>query len=129
SEVAAGVARQEVEHVVEEADPGRDRSATAAVEIDGDLDVGLLGGALDRAFAHERFLSFFSFAHVLIGKPVPTFRGHAPRAARLLSGVAPPRHSIYHFDCTSMRQCLSHWRARISACSPHPPTSGTARRS
>ena len=46
------MARQQVEHVVEEADPGRDRRRAGAVEIDRDLDVGFLGGALDRAFAH-----------------------------------------------------------------------------
>jgi len=49
--VDARVARQEVEHVVEEADTGRDVRDTFAIEIDRDLDVGLLGGALDRTFA------------------------------------------------------------------------------
>ena len=43
----------EIEHVVEETDPGRNRRRAGAVEIDRDLDLGLLGGALDRAFAHE----------------------------------------------------------------------------
>ena len=48
-DVDARVARQQIEHVVEEADAGRDVRDALAVEIDRDLDVGLLGGALDRA--------------------------------------------------------------------------------
>ena len=52
-EVDARMTRQQVEHVVEEADPGRNRRRAGAVEIDRDLDVGFLGGAFDRAFAHE----------------------------------------------------------------------------
>ena len=36
------MARQQVEHVVEKADAGRDRRTALAVEIDGDLDVGFL---------------------------------------------------------------------------------------
>ena len=50
-DVDARVPRQQIEHVVEEADAGRDVGDALAVEIDRDLDVGLLGGALDRAFA------------------------------------------------------------------------------
>ena len=52
-DVDARVPRQEVEHVIEEADPGRDRRRAGAVEIDGDLDVGFLGLALHRALAHR----------------------------------------------------------------------------
>ena len=55
-EVDARMARQQVEHVVEEADAGRDRRRAGAVEIDLDLDVGLLGLALDRALAHGEVL-------------------------------------------------------------------------
>ena len=43
---------QKIEHVVEKPDPGGDRRRAGAVEIDGDLDVGLLGLARDRALAH-----------------------------------------------------------------------------
>ena len=53
-EVDARMARQKLEHVVEEADSGRDRRNAGPVEIDRDLNVSLLGAALDRAFAHER---------------------------------------------------------------------------
>jgi hypothetical protein len=53
AEVDARVARQQIEHMVEKADAGRDRRHAGAVEIDRDLDVGFLGGALDRAFAHD----------------------------------------------------------------------------
>jgi hypothetical protein len=52
--VDAGMAGEQVEHVVEEADAGRDRRYAGAIEIERDLDVGFLGGALDRAFAHVR---------------------------------------------------------------------------
>ena len=48
-EIDAGMPRQQVQHVVEEADSGGDGGRAGAVEIDRDLDVGLLGGALDRA--------------------------------------------------------------------------------
>ena len=51
-DVDPGMARQQVEHVIEKADPGRDRGLAAAVEIDGDRDVGFLGGALDGRLAH-----------------------------------------------------------------------------
>ena len=52
-QVDAGMARQQVEHMVEEADSGRNRRRTGPVEIDRDLDVGFLGGTLDRTLAHE----------------------------------------------------------------------------
>ena len=51
-QVDQGVAGQEIEHVVEKADPGRDRCRAAAVEIERDRDVGFVGGAFDRSFAH-----------------------------------------------------------------------------
>ena len=44
-DVDARMARQQVEHVVEKADAGRDRRRAGAVEVDRDLDVGLLGCA------------------------------------------------------------------------------------
>src|SRR5262249_57650661 len=40
-------------HVVEEPDAGRNRRNAGPVEVERDLDVGLLGAAPDRAFAHE----------------------------------------------------------------------------
>jgi len=43
------VPRQEIKHMVEEADTGRNVRDTFAIKINRDLDVGLLGGALDRA--------------------------------------------------------------------------------
>ena len=43
---------QQIEHVIEKADTGFDRRRASAVEIDGDLDVGFLGLARHRAFAH-----------------------------------------------------------------------------
>ena len=46
-DVDQGVARELLQHVVEEADAGRDVIGAGAVEIDGRLDLGLLGGAID----------------------------------------------------------------------------------
>ena len=51
-DVDARVARQQVEHVIEEADAGRDLGRAGAVEVDRDLDVGFLGLPLHRALAH-----------------------------------------------------------------------------
>ena len=51
-DVDARMPRQQIEHVIEEADAGRDLRAAGAVEIDFDLDVGFLGLALDGGFAH-----------------------------------------------------------------------------
>ena len=47
-DVDARMPRQQVEHMVEKADAGRDVGHAGAVEVDGDLDVGFLGLALDR---------------------------------------------------------------------------------
>ena len=44
---------QQIEHMVEEADPGRNLRHTRTVEVHRHLDVGLLGLALDRRRAHE----------------------------------------------------------------------------
>ena len=51
-DVDAGMARQQIEHVVEKADAGRNRRRAGAVEIDRDLDVGFLGGAFDGRLTH-----------------------------------------------------------------------------
>jgi hypothetical protein len=55
-DVDARVPRQQVEHVIEEADAGRDRRAAGPVEIDLDLHVGFLGLALYGGFAHGNIL-------------------------------------------------------------------------
>ena len=51
-EVDAGMACEEIEHMVEKADAGGDIGHTGAIEVHGDLDVGFLGLALDRRGAH-----------------------------------------------------------------------------
>src|SRR5437763_5886824 len=51
-EMDARVPSQQIEHVLEKADAGRDRRGAGAVEIDSNLDVGFLGFARDRALAH-----------------------------------------------------------------------------
>ena len=52
-DIHARMPRQEIEHVVEKADAGRDLRRAFAVEIDRHVDIGFLGGAFDRAFAHD----------------------------------------------------------------------------
>jgi len=51
-DIDPGMAGEEIEHMVEKADPGRDRRASAAVEVDRNRNVGFLGGAFDRCLAH-----------------------------------------------------------------------------
>jgi hypothetical protein len=46
------VASQEIEHVVEKANAGRDRGRASAVEIDGDLDAGFFGSPFHGRLAH-----------------------------------------------------------------------------
>ena len=50
----AAVARDLLEHVVEEADAGRDRDRGRAVEVDAHVDVGLLGAPLDTCAVRSR---------------------------------------------------------------------------
>ena len=53
-EVDEAVAGDLLEHVVEEADAGRDLGTAGAVEVDADRDVGLLGLALHVRATHRR---------------------------------------------------------------------------
>ena len=47
---------KQIEDMVKETDPGRDRGNSAPIKIDRDRDVGFLGGALYRCLAHVRRL-------------------------------------------------------------------------
>src|SRR5579885_2587296 len=58
-DVNARMPRQQVEHMVEEADAGGNARPAGAVEIDGDLDRGLLGVALDGGLSHVQARSDF----------------------------------------------------------------------
>ena len=51
--VDEGMARELIEHVVEKADAGRNVRLARTVEIDRDLDRGLVGLARNDAFAHD----------------------------------------------------------------------------
>jgi hypothetical protein len=51
-QVDARMPGQQIQHVIEKADAGRDRGFAGAVEIDGNFDVGLLGGSTQRGLAH-----------------------------------------------------------------------------
>ena len=102
-DVEARMPGQEVKHVIEETDTGRDRRTAAAVEIDGDLDVGFLGGTFDGRLAH----------HVL-------------RAA-LLSGLGAPRQCPAADNCIAGRQLLNHGLNQgfpAHVLSPEPGQSG-----
>src|SRR6516162_1111890 len=77
-----------------------------AVEIDRDLDIGLLGAAPDGAFAHERIFRL---------EPRALYQGSTAFAT--LAG---------HRNCTLSGQGLHHCTHRIRACSPYLPTPGTA---
>ena len=52
-DVDARMAGEQIEHVVEKADPGGDIGHACAVEVHAHLDIGLLGLALDGGAAHE----------------------------------------------------------------------------
>ncbi len=71
-EVDECVFRQQVEHVVEEADPRGSLPRTASVEVEGELDVGFAGLPID-----------------LCGAVHGAFRGRGPRMRR---GRAGPSH-------------------------------------
>ena len=87
-DVDARVARQQIEHVVEEADAGRNRRTALPVEIDFDLDVGFLGLALHGGFAHGEALNLRAFYQGLAGfatsLPSPR-RRRLPHAVELRS--------------------------------------------
>src|SRR5205085_3939768 len=88
-DVDARVARQQVEHVIEEADAGRNRRAAGAVEVDLDRDVGLLGLALYRRGAHVEPLEI---ARLLTGVWRPGYPLNIPaRAAATASSPARTR--------------------------------------
>ena len=53
-DVNARMPGKQIEHMVEEADAGRDVGHACPVEVHADLDVGLLGLALDGRRAHEK---------------------------------------------------------------------------
>ena len=55
-EVEEAVAREAVQHMVEEADPGVDGGDAGSVEVQGDGDIGLLGGAGDGGGAVIHFI-------------------------------------------------------------------------
>ena len=67
-DVDARMPGQQVQHMVEEPDTGRNLGHARAVEVDRNLDVGLLGLALDRRSAHEKPLSRAENAALLTGR-------------------------------------------------------------
>jgi hypothetical protein len=53
-QVDEAVARELLQHVIEEADAGRDVARTGAVEIDGTADLGLTRDALDAGLTRRQ---------------------------------------------------------------------------
>ena len=53
-DVDARMPGQQIEHMVEEADAGRDVRCAGSIEVHRHLDVCLFGFALDSGLAHER---------------------------------------------------------------------------
>ena len=66
--VDARMPGQQVQHVVEKADSGRDPGYTGPVEIYRDLDIGLFGLALDGCRAHGKAISRVENAGLLTGR-------------------------------------------------------------
>src|SRR6185437_824447 len=56
-EVDAGMPGEQIEHMVEEADPGRNIGYAGAIEVHRNLDVGFLGLAFDAGRTHGKSLS------------------------------------------------------------------------
>ena len=54
--IDARMPREEIEHMVEKSDSGRDRCAAGPIEIDFNLDISFLGLALNDSLAHAEFL-------------------------------------------------------------------------
>jgi hypothetical protein len=87
------VARQELEHVVEETDAGRNLGLARAVEIQLDRNLGLLGGAGNLARAHRELLE--------IAPPSTSIESPAPQAAAAGSGYGL-RNAREHLDKQSL---------------------------
>ena len=54
-EIESAVARDQIEHVIEEADAGVYARATAAIEIDSNADVGFICLAMNRGDSRHYF--------------------------------------------------------------------------
>ncbi len=97
-DIDQAMARELLEHVVEEADPGGDVIGTGPVEIDGAFDAGLLGLAFDAGLAPGRV------AQRVLLRPLPlnwarrdlvarTARSRQRDAGRRASGGRHPKEA------------------------------------
>src|SRR5262245_9698408 len=111
-EVDAGMARQKLEHVIEEADPRRGRRRTGTVKVDRDLHVAFLGATLDRALAHE---------WVLRNEPRAFYQG--------LTAFANLTRPHLRLHPTMLKSCKRHSRMQPTAPDPwHGTTVLTVRK-
>jgi hypothetical protein len=101
-DVDPGVAGEEIKHVIEKADPGRDRRSATTVEVDRDCDVGFLGGSFDRCLAHG------------VSGPNPRPKARVPQFACLVSGVARSRHCRPRHTINRSLSRLSRLRRHVA---------------
>jgi len=66
-DVDARMPGKQVEHMIEKPDAGRDVGHSRSVEVYADLDIGLLGLALDGGVAHEKCFPVAENAALLTG--------------------------------------------------------------
>ena len=78
-DIDARMPGQQIEHMVEEADTGRYLGYARAIEVYRNLNVGLLGLALDGRCAHEIDFSLplAENAALLTGRSLLRYRDHA----------------------------------------------------
>ncbi len=88
-EINQGMARELVEHMVEEPDPGRNVGNARPVEIEADLDARLLGFACDRTLAHGESRARETFGGVIASPEVICHPQNAPVPAA--TGEALPK--------------------------------------
>src|ERR1700754_3583744 len=87
-DVDAGMPGQEIEHMVEEADAGCDMGHARSVEVDRNLDVGLLGLALDRRAAHGSCLAHCRKRRSFNRRMTPSLLRYGPIGPQLLPMVS-----------------------------------------
>ena len=92
-EVEAGVAREGIEHVIEEADPGGDLARARTVQVEDGADAGLLGLAADGGgarCAHERTSGQATSRAARRRSKSFAFAGQVMRTARPKERIAMP---------------------------------------
>ena len=95
------MARELIEHMVEEADAGRNVRLARTVEVDGDLDRGLVGLARNGALAHDLALRMAKSLGGVIASPAPI--GHPEALYRVAKSLTTCSSRIVRRARTSSR--------------------------